>query len=60
MVGHVGFADPFDAALGRVVEKVGSSSVLEGTDVKLHTDKLLICMGVFETTGAPHRDSTLI
>lgn len=45
VVGHVGFADPFDAALGKVVEKAGRNGVLEGTNVKLHTDKLLICMG---------------
>lgn len=45
VVGHVGFADPFDATLGKVVEKVGSNGVLEGTDVKLHSDKVLICMG---------------
>lgn len=46
VVGHVGFADPFDAALGKVIEKVGSNGVLEGSDVKLHSDKLLICMGL--------------
>ncbi|KAH8154065.1 uncharacterized protein LAJ45_01832 [Morchella importuna] len=44
VVGHVGFADPFDAILSRVVERVASNGVLEGTDVKLHSDKLLICM----------------
>lgn len=46
VVGHVGFADPFDAALGEVIEKVGRNGILKGTDVKLHSDKLLICMGV--------------
>ncbi|KAL7274286.1 S-methyl-5-thioadenosine phosphorylase [Rhizina undulata] len=45
VVGHVGFADPFDAALARVVKEVGErEGVLEGDGVKLHNEGLLICM----------------
>lgn len=40
LVGHVGFADPFDSGLSKVVEKAAAS-----TEVTVHADKLLICMG---------------
>lgn len=62
VVGHVGFADPFDAALGKVVEKVGSNGVLEGSDVKLHSDKLLICMGLLcqNLRGLYHEETNLL
>ena len=43
VVGHVGFADPFDANLAKIV--VGCAGVLEGEDVKLHENGTLICMG---------------
>ncbi|KAH0565487.1 hypothetical protein GP486_001112 [Trichoglossum hirsutum] len=42
MVGHVGFADPFDTALSSIVSKCGHS--LEGDGVKLHDSGTLICM----------------
>lgn len=42
MVGHVGFADPFDNRLAEVVRRCGHS--LEGEGVRLHDKGLLICM----------------
>ena len=42
MVGHVGFGDPFDEGLAKVVRKCGHS--LEGEGVRLHDKGLLICM----------------
>lgn len=48
VVGHVGFADPFDAQLSKLVAKC--AHVLEGEDVKLHEGGTLICMG----TSSPH------
>ena len=44
MVGHVGFADPFDNGLAKVVQKCGHS--LEGEGVRLHDQGLLVCMGM--------------
>ncbi|KAI9776879.1 MAG: S-methyl-5-thioadenosine phosphorylase [Geoglossum umbratile] len=42
MVGHVGFADPFDAALSSIISRCGHS--LEGDEVKLHDSGTLVCM----------------
>ncbi|KAK4990012.1 S-methyl-5-thioadenosine phosphorylase [Elasticomyces elasticus] len=42
MVGHVGFADPFDQGLADVVRKCGHS--LEGDGVRLHDSGTVICM----------------
>jgi len=42
MVGHVGFGDPFDEGLAKVVRKCGHS--LEGDGVRLHDRGLLVCM----------------
>ncbi|KAF2275507.1 Methylthioadenosine phosphorylase [Westerdykella ornata] len=42
MVGHVGFGDPFDNRLGKIVRQCGHS--LEGDGVRLHDKGLLICM----------------
>ncbi|EON69848.1 5'-methylthioadenosine phosphorylase [Coniosporium apollinis CBS 100218] len=42
MVGHVGFGDPFDEGLARVVRVCGHS--LEGEGVELHDRGLLVCM----------------
>uniref|UniRef100_UPI003F79E91E phosphorylase family protein n=1 Tax=Klebsiella pneumoniae TaxID=573 RepID=UPI003F79E91E len=42
MVGHVGFADPFDHRLAEIVRKCGHS--LEGEGVRLHDKGLIICM----------------
>ncbi|KAK5113402.1 hypothetical protein LTR62_003502 [Meristemomyces frigidus] len=42
MVGHVGFADPFDPKLAKVVQKCGHS--LEGDGVRLHDSGTVICM----------------
>jgi 5'-methylthioadenosine phosphorylase len=47
MVGHVGFADPFDEKLGAVVRKLGHS--LEGDNVRLHDKGTIICMGAYNT-----------
>lgn len=44
VVGHVGFADPFDAALSKIVGRVGEE-VLRGRGGKLHMGGTLICMG---------------
>lgn len=44
-VGHVGFADPFDEGLAKVVRVCGHS--LEGEGVKLHDRGTIICMGKF-------------
>ena len=44
MVGHVGFADPFDEGLAKIVRKCGHS--LEGDGVRLHDRGVLICMGM--------------
>ncbi|KAF2235435.1 Methylthioadenosine phosphorylase [Viridothelium virens] len=42
MVGHVGFGDPFDEALGKIVSKCGHSLI--GDEVKLHNGGTLVCM----------------
>lgn len=42
MVGHVGFADPFDNGIGKLVRKCGHS--LTGEGVVLHDEGTLICM----------------
>lgn len=44
IVAHVGFADPFDEGIARVVRKCGHS--LEGEGVVLHDRGTLICMGM--------------
>ena len=44
MVGHVGFGDPFDEGLAKIVRKCGHS--LEGEGVRLHDQGLLVCMGM--------------
>jgi len=43
MVGHVMFADPFDAGLAKVVRVCGHT--LEGEGVRLHDKGTVICMG---------------
>lgn len=42
LVGHVGFGDPFDESLAKVVRKCGHS--LEGEGVRLHDKGTLVCM----------------
>jgi len=42
VVGHVGFADPFDEGIARVVRKCGHS--LEGDGVTLHDKGTIVCM----------------
>lgn len=42
MVGHVGFGDPFDMNLAKIVRQCGHA--LEGDGVTLHDTGLLICM----------------
>jgi 5'-methylthioadenosine phosphorylase len=46
MVGHVGFGDPFDEGLAKIVRQCGHS--LEGDGVRLHDKGLVICMGECE------------
>lgn len=43
-VGHVGFGDPFDEGLAKVVRQCGHS--LEGDGVRLHDKGTVICMGM--------------
>lgn len=45
VVGHVGFADPFDEKVAAIVRKCGHS--LEGEGVTLHDKGTIICMGKF-------------
>lgn len=42
MVGHVGFADPFDTGLAKIVQKCGHS--LAGEGVVLHDKGTVVCM----------------
>ncbi|SMQ45688.1 unnamed protein product [Zymoseptoria tritici ST99CH_1A5] len=42
MVGHVGFADPFDAKVGEIVRRCGHS--LSGEGVRLHDKGTVVCM----------------
>ncbi|OCK78219.1 Methylthioadenosine phosphorylase [Lepidopterella palustris CBS 459.81] len=42
MVGHVGFGDPFDEGLAKIVRQCGHS--LEGEGVRLHDRGVVICM----------------
>ncbi|KAF2224542.1 nucleoside phosphorylase domain-containing protein [Elsinoe ampelina] len=42
MVGHVGFADPFDAGLAEVVRRCGRA--LQGDGVRLHEEGTVVCM----------------
>ena len=46
VVGHVGFADPFDNELRDVIVKaVEGKKVLQGKDVDIHGKGTLVCMG---------------
>ena len=51
VVGHVGFADPFDAKLAEVVK--GCASHIVGDDIVLHDKGTVICMG-----KSPHSTHT--
>lgn len=51
MVGHVGFGDPFDEGLAKIVRKCGHS--LEGDGVTLHDRGVIICMGEFPKCNRP-------
>ena len=54
VVGHVGFADPFDEGLRQAIcEAVEGKGVLEGEDVKLHAEGTLICMGRWKLVSFP-------
>jgi 5'-methylthioadenosine phosphorylase len=44
VVGHVGFADPFDESVAEVVRKCGHA--LEGEGVRLHDKGTVVCMGM--------------
>ena len=44
-VSHVGFADPFDENVAKVVRACGHS--LEGDGVRLHDHGTLVCMGKY-------------
>lgn len=50
MVGHVGFADPFDEKVALVVRSCGHS--LEGEGVRLHDRGTLVCMGTSLVTSS--------
>ena len=45
LVGHVGFADPFDEKLSKVVK--ACAKAMEGDGVVLHETGTVICMGKF-------------
>jgi 5'-methylthioadenosine phosphorylase len=46
VVGHVGFADPFDNQLrDLVVRAIKEPGVLEGDGIQLHESGTVICMG---------------
>jgi 5'-methylthioadenosine phosphorylase len=45
-VSHVGFGDPFDEYVAKIVRACGHS--LEGDGVALHDRGLLVCMGMVE------------
>ena len=47
VVGHVGFADPFDEKIAQVVRKCGHA--LEGEGVTLHDRGTIVCMGKYRT-----------
>lgn len=48
MVGHIGFADPFDNKLRDVViGAIKDKNILEGENVEVHDKGLLVCMGSF-------------
>lgn len=54
VVGHVGFADPFDNALRAIViEAVQGKGVMQGESVQLHEDGTLICMGKLLIPSSP-------
>lgn len=42
MVGHAGFADPFDGKIGEIVRRCGHS--LDGEGVRLHDKGTIVCM----------------
>lgn len=44
LVGHVGFADPFDEKIAQVVRKCGHA--LGGDGVTLHDRGTIVCMGM--------------
>ena len=47
VVSHVGFADPFDNELRKIIfNAVEGKGVLEGENVKMHETGLLVCMGM--------------
>ncbi len=56
---HVGFADPFDEDMRKVVTKVAATEgLLEGEGVKMHNEGTLICMGksrVLSWVGIDHK-----
>lgn len=43
VVGHVGFADPFDARIGDVVK--GCAGALQGEGSRVHEGGVIVCMG---------------
>jgi 5'-methylthioadenosine phosphorylase len=47
VVGHVGFADPFDEKLAEIVRKCGHA--LEGDGVRLHDNGTIVCMGKIDS-----------
>jgi 5'-methylthioadenosine phosphorylase len=45
VVGHVGFADPFDAKIGTIIAKCGHA--LAGEGVVMHDKGTIICIGMY-------------
>lgn len=52
-VSHVGFGDPFDENVAKIVRACGHS--LEGDGVRLHDRGLLVCMGMFSSPSSFHQ-----
>ncbi|KAK1831118.1 nucleoside phosphorylase domain-containing protein [Podospora conica] len=44
LVGHVGFADPFDARLGEVVLRCAAGMADGGEDITMHKGGVVVCM----------------
>jgi 5'-methylthioadenosine phosphorylase len=58
VVGHVGFADPFDARVAKVVKACAASMVGDG--VTLHEGGTVICMGEYKAFMHPQVTIELI
>lgn len=58
LVGHVGFADPFDAKLAAVVK--GCWGAMQGEGGTLHEKGTIVCMGMYYTTRSSNLTSCFL